>query len=105
MVDPTPNRLCSITPFHSVVERTAGKEDDSGEGEDSQSYAPTKVIGDRYEGQSSHEADGAHDQMDNSPQFRGERAVFRLTGLIFLLRKLIHVSTFAQMGEKSDPGS
>jgi len=105
MVDPTPDRLCSITPFDPVVERTASEEDDGGEGEDSESYPPTQVIGDRYEGQSSHEADGAHDEVDNSTQFRRKMARFRLVGLIFLLRELIHLSTIAQMGQKSDPRS
>ena len=105
MVDPAPDSLGAIAPFHPVVERTAGEEDDSGEGEDSESYAPTQVIGDRYEGQSSDQADGAHDQMDNSPQFRGKRASFRLARVVFLLSKLIHVSTIAQMGRKSDPES
>lgn len=105
MVDSTPNCLRSITPFHPVVERTTGEEDDRGQGEDSESYPPTQVIGDRYEGQSSHEADGAHDEVDNSTQFRRKMARFRLVGLIFLLRELIHLSTIAQMGQKSDPRS
>ena len=102
MVDSTPNCLRSITPFHPVVECAAGEEDDCGEGEDSESYPPTQVIGDRYEGQSSHQADGAHDEVDNSTQFRRKMARFRLVGLIFLLRELIHLSTIAQMGQKSD---
>jgi hypothetical protein len=43
--------------------------------------------------------------VDNSTQFRRKMASFRLAGLIFLLRELIHLSTIAQMGRKSDPGS
>jgi hypothetical protein len=43
--------------------------------------------------------------VDNSTQFRRKMACFRLAGLVFLFRELIHVSTIAQKGLKSDPGS
>ena len=69
MVDPTPDRLISGAPAHSVVKSAAGEEDDGGQGEDPERDPALEAVGDRNKGKPGNQAQGRHDQMDDSPQF------------------------------------
>ena len=69
MVDPAPNRLISGAPAHPVVEGAAGEEDDGGQSEDPQRDPALEAVGDRDQGEACDQAQGRHDQMDDSPQF------------------------------------
>ena len=95
MVDPAPNRLISGAPAHPVVEGAAGEEDDGGQGEDPQRDSALQAVGDRDQGEACDQAQGRHDQMDDSPQFRRQSPHF---GPVRDLQELVHVSTIAQMG-------
>ena len=61
MIDPTPDRLGSDAPFNTVVEGATGKEDNRGQGEDSEGNSASEPVGDSYQDQASHQAEGAHD--------------------------------------------
>jgi len=102
MVDPAPDCLVSDAPAHPVVKGAAGEEDDGGQGEDSQRDPALEAVGDRDQGEACDQAQGRHDQMDDSAQFRRQSPHF---GPVRGLQELVHVSTIAQMGEKSDPDS
>ncbi len=102
MIDSAPDRLRTSAPCDPVVEGAAGKEDHSGQGEDSQGNSAAQAVSDGNERQASDQAERAHDEVDNPAQFRGKCRNFRLAGLMWPLGGRIHGLTIAQEGRKSD---
>ena len=69
MVDPAPDGFGLRLPPNSVINGAAGEERDGRERENPQSDAPLEAIGGSYKYQASDQAQGGHDEMDNSPKF------------------------------------
>jgi len=70
MIDAAPDRFSFWLPINSVIKRATSKERDGSQGKNSQSDSAPKFVGDCYKGQTGHQGDRGHDQMDQSAKFR-----------------------------------